>query len=509
MAINFLDNVQFNQNQLLGARLQLETADTNVSSPVSGQIIYNSTSNKFKYYNGTDWIDPALGGISGSGTVGTIPIFTTNTTTIGNSGLTVSASTLNIAYPNTLVKTLRVQEDLEDVNNQTGTAGQLLSSLGGGGSGVDWIDAPVSYTKWLLGPLNNTVDINDGDRVRLRESSVLPGVTAIEPATKSGTAITQDIGIFAKNMTNASPSAYSTDVLLWSPDTSATTWKINKTHIDDIPVSAWGDATDTINMGGNKITNMADPTQSSGAATKAYVDSAVEGGLNVKGGFRADTGAIASGGNLTVGPSRVAIAVGDYYVVTVAGNFFGNAATPLTPGDSVLVQAAAAAGASVEDDFAVIQSDTDLATATTVGIGNVNASTTINEEGLSLSYANGTATVGFNIKNNLTSATALADGDVFAMFQGSAGAQGNFSITSQLMADYFRSKSSFAGTSSSGTTHTFNHNLNSFDVMVQIYNNAISTQDTVYAETVRTSANQVVVTTASSANIRCLIQKIG
>ena len=510
MAINFLDNVQFNQNQLLGARLQVETADANVSSPESGQIIYNSTSNKFKYFNGTDWIDPALGGISGSGTIGTIPIFTTNTTTIGNSGLTVSgtgsAAILNIAYPFTALKTLHVQEDLKDVNDQTGTAGQLLSSLGSG-NGIDWIDAPVSYTKWLLGPNGSTVDVYDGDNVRLRESSNLPGFTAISPATKSGTEITQDIGIFAKNMALSTPSAYGANVLLWSPDTSATAWKINKTHIDDIPVNAWGDATGTVNMGANTIINMADPTQAQMAATKNYVDSAVAGGLNVKGGFNASTGITAvAGTNLY---TNTAIAIGDYYTVTVAGNFFGQASTPLTPGDSVLVQTAAASGSASITDFAVIQSDTDLATATTVGIGNVNVSTSTNNEGLSLQYANGTAVVGFNIKNGLAVATALADDDAFAMFQGSAGTQGNFSITSQLMGDYFRSKSSFAGTSSSGTTHTFNHNLNSFDVMVQIYNNAISTQDTVYAETVRTSVNQVVVTTASSANIRCLIQKIG
>ena len=65
MAINFLDNVQFNQNQLLGARLQVETADANVSAPVSGQMIYNSTANKFKYYDGTDWIDPSAGTYTG------------------------------------------------------------------------------------------------------------------------------------------------------------------------------------------------------------------------------------------------------------------------------------------------------------------------------------------------------------------------------------------------------------------------------------------------------------
>ena len=66
----------------------------------------------------------------------------------------------------------------------------------------------------------------------------------------------------------------------------------------------------------------------------------------------------------------------------------GNAATPLTTGDSVIVQTAAVAGASVEADFIVVQSDTDLATLATVGIGNVNAGT-----GISVAYAAGTATV--------------------------------------------------------------------------------------------------------------------
>ena len=86
-------------------------------------------------------------------------------------------------------------------------------------------------------------------------------------------------------------------------------------------------------------------------ATTSFVQSALTGLLEFKGGFNASTGAIVGGGNLTSGGSRVAVAVGDYYVVTVAGDFFGNAATPLTPGDSVICQTAAAAGASVEADF--------------------------------------------------------------------------------------------------------------------------------------------------------------
>ena len=209
MAINFLDNIQLNQNQLLGARIENVTSDPSTAN--GGDIIFNSTSGVLKYYDGTNpfnasgWISltsdtvlptatsTTIGGVKlfsdtdqsvaanavsatagrtygiqfnssdqmvvnvpgvgGSGTVGTIPIWGPDTTTIGDSGLTVTgtaaSAVLGIAYPTTTVKTLRVQQDLEDVNSQTGTAGQLLSSLGTG-NGIDWIDAPVSYTKWIL-----------------------------------------------------------------------------------------------------------------------------------------------------------------------------------------------------------------------------------------------------------------------------------------------------------------------------------------------------------------------
>ena len=123
-------------------------------------------------------------------------------------------------------------------------------------------------------------------------------------------------------------------------------------------------------------------------ATTAFVQNTLVGLLEFKGGFDADGGAIDGGGNLTSGGSRVAVAVGDMYVVTGAGDFFGNTATPLTVGDSVICQTAASAGTSVEADFIIVQSDTDLATLSTVGIGNVNAGT-----GISVSYSSGTATV--------------------------------------------------------------------------------------------------------------------
>jgi len=156
-------------------------------------------------------------------------------------------------------------------------------------------------------------------------------------------------------------------------------------------------ASTTIDLGANRVTNIADPTTAQDAATKSYVDTAVTGLLQFQGGFDADTGTIDGGTtNLTkndqpnAGDETVAVAVGDYYVVTADGNFFGNTATPLTVGDSVIVQTAAAAGASVEADFIVVQSDTDLATASTVGLGNVVPGTSAT---VTAPYVAGTATI--------------------------------------------------------------------------------------------------------------------
>jgi len=145
-------------------------------------------------------------------------------------------------------------------------------------------------------------------------------------------------------------------------------------------------------------------------ATTAFVQAAVTGLLEFKGGFNAATGILAngSGGDLY---TNVPVAIGDYYVVTKAGNFFGNPATPLTPGDSVIVQANAGAGAATEASFIIVQSDTDLATGTTVGIGNVKG--TGGEIGVT--YAGGTGTI-TNLAPNVIQ-------DVFKTITGDTGSQ--------------------------------------------------------------------------------------
>lgn len=219
-----------------------------------------------------------------------------------------------------------------------------------------------------------------------------------------------------------------------------------KVFIDDIHINEFGDAEGVVNMGDGtsnfQIKNLADPTDLQDAVTKNYADGLLSSALQFKGTFKASTGAIAgtspaeylyqldAQGNFDANADRVAVAVGDLYIADVSGDFYANSATPLTVGDQVFGQTAAAANTSVESDWAVVQSDTDESTYAAIGIGNVNANTSTSVTGytggnggpsqsgtgiLDVAYSTGTANL--SIRNASASLTGVgrvtnADGSV-------------------------------------------------------------------------------------------------
>ena len=57
MAINYLNNIDLNKNQLLQGVIENQPNDAAAgSSPVTGQIYYNTTDNVLKQYNGSAWV---------------------------------------------------------------------------------------------------------------------------------------------------------------------------------------------------------------------------------------------------------------------------------------------------------------------------------------------------------------------------------------------------------------------------------------------------------------------
>ena len=136
---------------------------------------------------------------------------------------------------------------------------------------------------------------------------------------------------------------------------------------------------------GGQVTVPATPSASTDAASKGYVDGLVSGGLTFKGTFRADTGEILSGDNdgsylyqlsgsaFNPSAARVAVVVGDYYVVaTAGGNFYGSSGTGtcattsfLDIGDAVIGVEAASADDSVCSDWSLISQGVVVNSVTT------------------------------------------------------------------------------------------------------------------------------------------------
>ena len=203
---------------------------------------------------------------------------------------------------------------------------------------------------------------------------------------------------------------------------------VKQNTLGSATLDIWGTPTANVNMGTNggslfQIKNMADPTDPQDAATRAYVDLIASKALEFKGTFDPSDGEILTGtnqgdyiyqltgGNFDQSKTRVAINVGDLYIAAGSGDFYANSATPLTSGDQVFalddVSATSGASASQETDWAVVQSDTDVATYAAIGIGNVNvqddSSATSGYHGstsgaatggvLNVNYTNGTAAI--------------------------------------------------------------------------------------------------------------------
>jgi len=453
MAIPFLNNIDLSDNQLLNAKLHItSTAPT----AATGQIYFDSTAadETAKYYsNVTDtWV--SLKEYS----------FPTGTYVTG-------------AVTGTFPKPI-ITFDLNAVDG-TAAAGERYLTKTNVWAEISTI--PGTYNWTLQGDVGGPTAIPSASAVSIVGGQDLE-------TTLVGTTLTVDLKVGpqasgpADNyiINQGTAVIASTDTIPFSGFTPSLLSVVKKTTLGTIPVAAL-------------------------TLVKNYIDESVTGLLQFIGGFDANTGDLDS--PLTTNLyTNTALAVGDLYVVSTAGNFFGNAATPLTPGDSVIVQTAAAAGAAVEADFIVVQSDTDLATLATVGIGNVNASTLDNELGIEVAYAAGTAKVGLDIDGLAVDLFVEEPEDYFLPIYDEGSGINNKANLIDLLA-FGNQTTSKTGTITAGSlSGTVGHNFG-INTIVQTIN---SSGDTVFCDVTRTATTSVAtIAVAEATDITILVQKIG
>tara|TARA_R100001460_G_scaffold33533_1_gene65582 strand:+ start:2150 stop:3895 length:1746 start_codon:yes stop_codon:yes gene_type:complete len=361
MAINFLNTVDFNKIESLHIRIENQANDSNAGTSVDGQLYYNTSDAILKVSDGSGGWKEVGGGVESVGISMPSAFSVTNSPVTGSGTLTVTgAGTVSqyIRGDGTLATFPTIptvpSNIVETVNTTDGTYINLTPNTATDGAVT--ITADLSATDGTAA---------SGERYLTKTNkwatvASIPGTYTFNVTGDTGTpeAIASGATLDIAGGTNINTVVGATDTVTVNLDNSISlSGTLGVTGATTLgAVGMLGD----LNMNSGKITNLANPTAAQGAATKAYVDSLVSGGLTFIDGFNANTGAIDGGGNLTTGASRVAVSVGDYYVVTTAGSFYGS--VTLDVGDSVIAKLDAAQGTSDVNDWVIVQGDEGVTT---------------------------------------------------------------------------------------------------------------------------------------------------
>jgi hypothetical protein len=267
MARKFLTSIDLTKNELQNARIQ--NLATDPSSPVLGQVYFNTVANEMRIYNGTIFEAIGLNGVTAD--AAEINIL---------DGATLSTTELN--YVDGVTSGIQGQIDLKaPLNNPTftgtvtldtgvnivfegTTANSFETTLTAGDPTADRTVTLPDRTTTLVG--QDTTDTLTNKTITAPNVSgliITDGSIVVEGSTADN---------FETTVSFVDPTA---DQTIYVPNASGTLARLeDKLHNFAL-------ATSSVDLNNQKITNLATPTNPGDATNKSYVDSAVAG-LNWK-----------------------------------------------------------------------------------------------------------------------------------------------------------------------------------------------------------------------------------
>ena len=405
MAINFLNNVSLNKNQLEQARI--ENLGTDPGSGVSGQIYYNTAANVLKIYNSTQWVEVG-GGVTSFTATGSMFInLTPDTTQSGAATLTASLSANGTPDNTTYLRGDNTWSAISGIydwsfEGDTGLPENVIS-----GETVKFVGGTLIGT---VGSSPNTLTINHDSVNRVDTTSTASPAfggtfTAVDSVTSSAQGHITAINVKTVTLPTPTPNTNTTYTLPVSAG-AANTAVIDLTAggsgsgiassvtfsgtTNEIEVTETTGNNGTITIGlpnnvtvagiltvsgsgqhsfGGQVTIPLTPVASTDAASKNYVDQSNVGQSVFQGGYNAATNIP----DLDVAPSST-IKKGWFWAVTNTGTFF---AEVVQPGD--LIYANIDNPGATFANWTVVQSGQDIAGegasdgATTKGIAGFNS----------------------------------------------------------------------------------------------------------------------------------------
>ncbi len=381
MAINFLNSVNLNQNELQKARIQNAANNELAGAGVDGQLYFNTTDFQLKAWANGSWGNVG-GGVTSvnasvEGTaldVGGVPITSTGTIQFtwsgtandyvtGNGTIAAFPTSLNgitqgeiidVTYPNPLAPTVS-HADVSRNNNTN-------SISPGYGSSFEAISSITTSAQGHVSDVTTTtitLPASDDTTYALTNTATANPVVRLTPSTGaadeirfSGATGEVTVGASASGQINIGlPNTVSTKRLVLSGSST-----------DDISLSVAKDASIardlTVGGAGSFVEEVTVPTAT--ATTSAVNLGQVRRLVSGTGGFR---GSYDAANNVPAlqGVNNVALTTGDYYAVSDAGTFFS---LSVVAGDFIYANDVIPANTDPDfEDYTVVQSATVIATA--------------------------------------------------------------------------------------------------------------------------------------------------